>query len=58
MRVERLTGLRTIVDVVPGHVLDGEPNIKEQLLRIERVLAELNPFAQVASGLHCTARID
>ena len=58
MRVERLTGLRTIVDVVPGYVLDGEPNTKEQLLRIERVLAGLDPFAQIASGLHCTARID
>lgn len=58
MRVEHLTGLRTIVDVVPGYVLDGEPNTKEQFLRIERVLAELSPFAQIASGLHCTARID
>jgi SAM-dependent methyltransferase len=48
-------GVRVCVDLVPGGVVEGEPEAIEALLALEAVLAEHPDFHAVAGQLHLLA---
>ncbi|MCU1588673.1 MAG: Methyltransferase type 11, partial [Frankiales bacterium] len=56
LRVEQVHGVRTVSDLVPSAVLDLEPRAAAALLSLERALADLSPFRELATQLHLLAR--
>ena len=56
LRVEQVHGVRTVSDLVPSAVLDLEPGAAAALLSLERALADLSPFRELATQLHLLAR--
>jgi S-adenosylmethionine-dependent methyltransferase len=54
LRVEAVHGVRTITDLVPGQVVDGEPGAADELAALESATANLPEFA-VATQLHVHA---
>lgn len=50
-------GVRIFSDLVPGALVDTEPDAREALARLEATAAELPAFRSVASRLHVLAEI-
>lgn len=53
--VESVHGVRVFADLVPGALVDAEPDAQEALSRLEAAAAELPAFHSVASQLHVLA---
>ncbi|RLL66401.1 methyltransferase [Streptomyces sp. Z26] len=50
-------GVRVFADLVPGALVDTEPDAQEALARLEAAAAELPAFHSVASRLHVLAEV-
>ncbi len=55
LRVEAVHGVRTVADLVPGALVDGEPGAVEALVELELATAALPEFRAVATQLHVRA---
>ncbi len=55
LRVEAVHGVRTVADLVPGALVDGEPGAVEALVDLELATAALPEFRAVATQLHVRA---
>ncbi len=55
LRVEGLHGVRTVADLVPGALVDGEPGAAEALVDLETATAALPEFRALATQLHVRA---
>ncbi len=55
LRVEALHGVRTVADLVPGALVDGEPGAAEALVELEVATAALPDFRAMATQLHVRA---
>lgn len=53
--VSAVHGVRVFADLVPGSMVDTEPDAQEALARLEAAAAELPAFQAVASQLHVLA---
>ncbi len=53
LAVERVHGVRVVVDMVPGEVLERD---QESLIALELAIAGIEPFRDIASKLHLLAR--
>jgi len=53
---ERWHGVRVLADLVPGAVVDVEPDALEALVSLELALAERPPYRDIATQLHVLAR--
>ena len=53
--VEQVHGVRVVADLVPSAVLEAEPGAAAALLALERALADLPPFRDLATQLHLLA---
>ncbi len=56
LRVEAVHGVRVVADLVPGHVLDGEPGAAEALRELEAAASATPPYRDLAAQLHVLAR--
>jgi S-adenosylmethionine-dependent methyltransferase len=54
--VEQVHGVRTVADLVPSAVQESEPGMAAALVALERALADLLPFRDLATQLHLLAR--
>lgn len=54
--VEAVHGVRVVADLVPGHVLDGEPGAADALRQLEAAASEIPPYRDLAAQLHVLAR--
>lgn len=57
LEVISLHGVRVFADLVPGALVDTEPDALEALARLEAAAAELPDFQSVASQLHVLAEV-
>lgn len=57
LRVAALHGVRVFADLVPGALVDTEPDALEALARLEAAAAELPAFRSVATQLHVLAEV-
>jgi len=57
LTVEEIHGVRVVVDLVPGAVLDAEPGAAEALLRFELAASTRQPYRDVATQLHLLGRL-
>jgi S-adenosylmethionine-dependent methyltransferase len=55
LRVEAVHGVRTVADLVPGALVDGEPGAAEALVELETATAALPEFRALATQLHVRA---
>lgn len=55
LRVRDIHGVRTVADLVPGALVDGEPGAAEALLDLEVATAHLPDFRALATQLHVLA---
>ncbi len=55
LRVEAVHGVRTVADLVPGALVDGEPGAAEALVELETATASLAEFRALATQLHVRA---
>ncbi len=55
LRVEAVHGVRTVADLVPGSLVDGEPGAAEALVELEVATADLPDFRALATQLHVRA---
>lgn len=53
LTVEKIQGIRTVVDLIPGTLADDDP---EALLAFELATADLPPYRDIATQLHVYAR--
>ncbi|SHM35124.1 methyltransferase domain-containing protein [Cryptosporangium aurantiacum] len=53
---ERWHGVRVLADLVPGAVVDVEPDALEALVALELALSERPPYRDIATQLHVLAR--
>ncbi|MFG1923734.1 class I SAM-dependent methyltransferase [Cryptosporangium sp. NPDC048952] len=53
---ERWHGVRVLADLVPGAVVDVEPDAEEALVALELSVAERPPYRDIATQLHVLAR--
>jgi SAM-dependent methyltransferase len=58
LTVAAVHGVRVFADLVPGVLVDTEPDALEALLRLEAAAAELPAFHSVATQLHVLAECD
>ena len=54
--IEQVHGIRTVSDLVPSALLESEPGAVPALVALERTLASLPPFRDLATQLHLLAR--
>lgn len=55
LRVDELHGVRTVADLVPGDLVDHDPDAIDALVELELATAHLPEFRAVASQLHVLA---
>lgn len=55
LHVEAVHGVRTVADLVPGALVDGEPGAVDALLELEEATAHLPEFRALATQLHVRA---
>lgn len=55
LTLEAVHGVRVFTDLVPGALVDTEPDAQEALSQLEAAAAELSAFQSVASQLHVLA---
>ena len=55
LAVSAVHGVRVVADLVPGAVVDAEPGAAEEMVELERQLADLPDFRAVATQLHVLA---
>jgi SAM-dependent methyltransferase len=55
LRVDAVHGVRTVADLVPGALVDGEPGAADALLELEEATAHLPEFRALATQLHVRA---
>jgi S-adenosylmethionine-dependent methyltransferase len=58
LRVQTVHGVRVFADTVPAALLDGDPQAADDLLALERAVAERADYMAVATQLHLLARRD
>ena len=56
LAVETVHGVRVFTDLVPGALVDAEPQGHADLAALEAAVAELPEFRAVAGRLHLVAR--
>lgn len=56
LEVAAIHGVRVFSDLVPGMLLDSEPDALAQLCRLEAAVAELPAFRYIATQVHLLAR--
>lgn len=56
LAVQTIHGVRVFTDTVPPALLDGEPQAADDLLALERAVAERSDYLAVATQLHLLAR--
>lgn len=57
LELTRVTGVRTVTDLVPGPLLDADPAATAALLRLERLAADHPALRDIATQLHVLARL-
>lgn len=57
LRVGAVHGVRVFTDLVPGALVDTEPDAQEALARLEAAASELVAFRSVAGQLHVLAEV-
>ncbi|MCF6523014.1 methyltransferase [Streptomyces sp. JJ36] len=57
MEVAAVHGVRVFTDLVPGALVDTEPDAQEALARLEAAASELPAFQSVATRLHILAEL-
>ncbi|AXK32635.1 methyltransferase domain-containing protein [Streptomyces armeniacus] len=57
LEVAAVHGVRVFADLVPGALVDTEPDAQEALARLEAAASELPAFHSVASQLHVLAEV-
>lgn len=55
LRVDAVQGVRTVADLVPGALVDGEPGAGDALVELETATAHLPEFRALATQLHVRA---
>ena len=55
LRIQTVHGVRTVADLVPGALVDGEPGAAEALVELETATAALPDFRALATQLHVRA---
>jgi SAM-dependent methyltransferase len=55
LQVREVHGVRVVADLVPGTLVDAEPGAADELLALERLIADLPEFRAVATQLHVLA---
>jgi SAM-dependent methyltransferase len=55
LRVSRVRGVRTFVDLLPGGLLDAEPAALQDLLELETAVSAMPEFQAIAGQLHVLA---
>jgi SAM-dependent methyltransferase len=58
LRVQTVHGVRVFADTVPPALLDGDPQAADDLLALERAVAERADYLAIATQLHLLARRD
>lgn len=57
LRVAAVHGVRVFADLVPGALVDTEPDALDALARLEAAASELSAFRSVATQLHVLAEV-